>query len=247
MEWKRFRRRSHGLNEARADICMKKLRKTWTIRLQVTRLSDRQERFRLSTVKAADLPLALLSARGTVAQCGRESRGTEPVPLSRPTEENDSSSEWVSVSSKLSRSCLLLALSNYIVVCLLRDRLCQWSVVSGQSSWVQIQRSGFDSRRYQILWEVVGLERGPLNLMSTIEELLGRKSSGSGLESREYGRRGPVTLTTLHPLSARVCTNFVDKRRSLGLYSWLRQRIFLLIGRLQTMKVDINPCCFKVA
>jgi hypothetical protein len=32
-----------------------------------------------------------------------------------------------------------------------------WS--SGQSSWLQIQRSGFDSRRYQIFWEVVGLER----------------------------------------------------------------------------------------
>jgi hypothetical protein len=35
----------------------------------------------------------------------------------------------------------------------------------------------------------VGLERDPLSLMSTIEELLGRKSSGFGLESREYGRR----------------------------------------------------------
>jgi hypothetical protein len=35
----------------------------------------------------------------------------------------------------------------------------------------------------------VGLERGPLSLMNTIEELLERKSSGSGLESREYGRR----------------------------------------------------------
>jgi hypothetical protein len=27
--------------------------------------------------------------------------------------------------------------------------------------------------------------------VSTIEELLGRKSSGSGLEIREYGRRDP--------------------------------------------------------
>jgi hypothetical protein len=64
-----------------------------------------------------------------------------------------------------------------------------WSV--SQSSWLQIQRPGFDSRRYQIFWEVVGLERGPLSLVSTTEELLERKSSGSGLESREYGRRGP--------------------------------------------------------
>jgi hypothetical protein len=37
----------------------------------------------------------------------------------------------------------------------------------------------------------VGRERGPLSLVSTSEELLGRKSSGSGLESREYGRRDP--------------------------------------------------------
>jgi hypothetical protein len=51
--------------------------------------------------------------------------------------------------------------------------------------------SGFDSQCYQIFWEVVGLQRGPLSLMSTIEELLERKSSGSSLESREYGRRDP--------------------------------------------------------
>jgi hypothetical protein len=44
----------------------------------------------------------------------------------------------------------------------------------------------------------MGLERGPLSLVRTIEELLGRKSSGSGLESQEYGRRGSVTPTTWH-------------------------------------------------
>jgi hypothetical protein len=33
------------------------------------------------------------------------------------------------------------------------------------------------------------MERGPLSLVSTTEELLGSNSSGSGLESREYGRR----------------------------------------------------------
>jgi hypothetical protein len=37
----------------------------------------------------------------------------------------------------------------------------------------------------------VGLERGPLSLVSIIEELLGRNSSGSGLESREYEGRDP--------------------------------------------------------
>jgi hypothetical protein len=38
----------------------------------------------------------------------------------------------------------------------------------------------------------MGMERGPLALVSTIEALLGRKSSGSGLENREYGRRDPL-------------------------------------------------------
>jgi hypothetical protein len=60
---------------------------------------------------------------------------------------------------------------------------------SGQSAWLQIQKSKFDSRHYQIFWEVVGLERDPLGLVSTNEELLGKKSSGSGLEIREYSRR----------------------------------------------------------
>jgi hypothetical protein len=35
----------------------------------------------------------------------------------------------------------------------------------------------------------VGLERGALSLVSIIKELLERKSSGSGLESREYSHR----------------------------------------------------------
>jgi hypothetical protein len=46
-----------------------------------------------------------------------------------------------------------------------------WS--SGQSFWLQIRRPGFDSRHYRK--KVVGLERGPLSLVSTTEELLDRK------------------------------------------------------------------------
>jgi hypothetical protein len=47
-----------------------------------------------------------------------------------------------------------------------------WS--SGQSSWLQIRRPGV---RFPALPEkkVVGLERGPLSLVSTTEELLDRK------------------------------------------------------------------------
>jgi hypothetical protein len=51
---------------------------------------------------------------------------------------------------------------------------------------------GFDSPRCQIFWQVMGLEWVPLSLVSTIEELLGRNSSGSGLENREYGHGDPL-------------------------------------------------------
>jgi hypothetical protein len=65
------------------------------------------------------------------------------------------------------------------------DRLCGLVVrVLGYRS----RGPGFDSQHYQIFWEVVGLEWGPLSLVSTTAELLGRKSSGSGLENRDYGR-----------------------------------------------------------
>jgi hypothetical protein len=83
--------------------------------------------------------------------------------------------------------------------CVCKHRPPLWS--SGQSSWLQIQRPGFDPWRYQIFWEVVGVGRDPLSLVSTIEELLGRKSSGLGLESREYGHRDPLRWPrgTLYP------------------------------------------------
>jgi hypothetical protein len=86
-----------------------------------------------------------------------------------------------------------------------------WS--SSQSSLLQIQRSGFDSRRYR-----VGLERGPLSLLSKTEDILERQSSGHGLENREYGSRDPLRWPRG---TAKVGTNFVDKRRSLGRYNLL--------------------------
>jgi hypothetical protein len=59
----------------------------------------------------------------------------------------------------------------------------------------------------------VGLERGTLSLVNTIEELLERKSSGSGLENLDYGRRDPERWLHDTPLSAKVGINFSDKRR----------------------------------
>jgi hypothetical protein len=117
----------------------------------------------------------------------------------------------------------ILALLSEVQPSYLLRYITEWPPLrsSVQSSWPQIQRSGFDSWRYQIFWEVVGPERGPLSLVSTIEELLGRKNSCSGLESQEYGRRGTVTLTMWHPLSVELGINFANKRRSLGRYSSL--------------------------
>jgi hypothetical protein len=77
---------------------------------------------------------------------------------------------------------------------------------------------GFDSRH---CINVVGLERGPLSLINTTEELHGSNSSGSGLESWEYGHRDSSRWPrgTLYP--QKVVTNFADKRRSLGRHSSL--------------------------
>jgi hypothetical protein len=64
----------------------------------------------------------------------------------------------------------------------------------------------------------VGLERGPLSLLSTIEELLGRKSSGSSLENREYGRRDPSHSPrgSLYPKKLAL-TSLTSGGRSVGI------------------------------
>jgi hypothetical protein len=61
----------------------------------------------------------------------------------------------------------------------------------------------------------VGPERVPLSLVSTTEELLGRKSSGSGLESREYGRRDPSRWPRGTLYQQNVGTNFAG---SVGIF-----------------------------
>jgi hypothetical protein len=108
------------------------------------------------------------------------------VEESRPPLWSSGQSSWLYNVDVL---CFLWG-TNWIYICYVEEsRSPLWS--SGQSSWPQIQSWGFNSQRYLIFWEVVGLERGPLILVSTVEELLGRQISGSGLEHREYNLRDP--------------------------------------------------------
>jgi hypothetical protein len=67
-----------------------------------------------------------------------------------------------------------------------------------------------DRVQFPALPDLVDLERGPLSLASTNEELLERRSGGSGLESQEHGRRDSLRWP-LDTLSAKVGTNFADK------------------------------------
>ena len=53
--------------------------------------------------------------------------------------------------------------------------LCNYDILCGlvvRVSGYRYRGLGFDSRCYQIFWVVVGLQRGPLSLVRSIEELL---------------------------------------------------------------------------
>jgi hypothetical protein len=130
-------------------------------------------------------------------------------PLESPPVYSTGSFSWgahLKTQHAILRFLSLSQISIFLAACGLWPPL--WP--SGQSYWLQIQRSGFSSRRYQIFWAVVGLERCP-RVVSTFEELLGRKSSCSGQENREYGRRDlradhatplfPQTLALTSPTS----------------------------------------------
>jgi hypothetical protein len=133
------------------------------------------------------------------------------IEESRPLLWFSDQSSWLQNGDAL---CFLWG-TNWIYICYVEEsRPSLWS--SDQSSWLQIQRYCVDSWRYHISWKVVVLERGPLIFVSATEELLERKSSGSGLQNRDYGHRDPLRWTRDTPLSAKVGTNFAGKRRSLG-------------------------------
>jgi hypothetical protein len=73
-----------------------------------------------------------------------------------------------------------------------------WS--SGQSSWLQIQRSRVRFLVPPIFWEVVALERGPLNLVDITEELLEWQSSGSGSRKLRLTAMGICCTDHVTPL-----------------------------------------------
>jgi hypothetical protein len=93
-------------------------------------------------------------------------------------------------------------------------------------------------RKSRLVW-VLFYIWGVCCFRSSIDELLGRKSSGSGLESREYGRRDLSRWPrgTLYPQN--VCTNFAEKLLPLVRYrsladsghgDWFSFEIALITG-----------------
>jgi hypothetical protein len=116
------------------------------------------------------------SATGNISKLGLYSVTLLDNPLDKGTQNR--------ASAGISIACCILPLrvcrrvsqeTSRRYVPNLYSAVYSWDRLCDQSFWLQIQMSGFDSRGYQIFWEVVGLERGPLSLVSAIEELFERK------------------------------------------------------------------------
>jgi hypothetical protein len=78
----------------------------------------------------------------------------------------------------------------------------------------------------------VGLERSPLSLVSTIEELLERKRSGSGLENRDTaaGIRRARYATPLHPQKLTLTSRTISGRSVDIVRSRTQATEFVLFG-----------------
>jgi hypothetical protein len=107
----------------------------------------------------------------------------------------------------------------------------------------------------------LGLERGPLSLVSIIEELLERKSSGSGVENRDYGlgiSRAdhakplfPQKLTITSPTSGGRSVDIVRSRTTVTklfvMWSWVSTSMLEEeVVRLETVAaMDKNSKLFR--
>jgi hypothetical protein len=99
---------------------------------------------------------------------------------------------------------------------------------------------GFNSRHYQIIWEVVGLERGPLSPVSTTEELLGRNSSCPGQEKLRIDCADHVALTS--PASGGRPVDVVHSRTKDTEFS----RVFSFSGMSHKSAMSCgNAVCYK--
>jgi hypothetical protein len=85
----------------------------------------------------------------------------------------------------------------YVFLCFVTASVVQWSEFLATHPEIRVR---FPAPPH-FLRRVVGLQRGLLSLVSTTEELLERKNSGFGVESRGSGRRDPPRLPrgTLYP------------------------------------------------
>jgi hypothetical protein len=116
----------------------------------------------------------------------------------------------------------------FVILLALIDRLCGLVVrVLGYRSRGPGSIPGSTRKK-----KVVGLERGPLSLVSATEELLDRKVVGSCLENREYGRRDSSRRPrgTLYPQKLAI-TSPTSGGRSVGIVRSRTQTMeFFFIG-----------------
>jgi hypothetical protein len=87
----------------------------------------------------------------------------------------------------------------------------------------------------------VGLEWGPLSLVSTVEELLGSKRSRSGLDIRGYGNRDlpRCRRDKLHPYMLAL-TSPTSGGRSLGIVQSLTQGTGISFSSVRQMNQDLR-------
>jgi hypothetical protein len=90
--------------------------------------------------------------------------------------------------------------------------------------------------RYQILWEVVGLEQGPLS-----QELLERKSSYSSLENQDYSHTDYAT--PLYPQKLAL-TSPTSGTRSIGIV-WSRTQATKFFSFILVLTLDSIPSAYS--